>query len=630
MSLRGPKLLAWVMAAFVFAAMLQAGAATAAPWQADPLFHLDPEELPGTDARGTKIVYLVRDPQETEVSRLEREAANPLRWIEVPSIPGIYTVEGQLFDFTGKELKRASIAVFFDNAPPSPAEPEAPARWLLGTEAAVLKIDPPVEPLPLSGLRGYAVSLDRGGGSSPCAGPFICAAPEIDLAEEAGDSLSLGTLPEGITYARVAAVSGTGVPSSTRTAVFKVDATPPALSLHGAPGGWSSGPVRLTALASDRLSGMEAAGPLGPYTAVAVDGDAPVVAAGGTASAWVGGSGVHEVALSARDAAGNQSGGVGGSSAETALVRIDEEAPRVEFAAAQDPAEPERIEAFVGDPLSGASPNRGSIAVRLAGTRARFEELPTRVEEGRLVARWDSDSYPPGKYEFLATGFDRAGNAGRGDNRAHGGRMVLVNPLKGPVSLATKLSGNRFVGHLRSAGGGAVAGQEVAVTETFAAGAEPGRRTTLLRTDRDGAFSMRLRPGPSRDVVAGFGGSRTLTRAAGAKAHLAAATGVRLRASAATAKVGGKPIVFSGRVRAAGARRAVRGLPVELQFRYRGAGWREFRTVEADARGRFRYAYRFSDDDSRGVRFRFRAYVGGREGWPYEPGTSRPVLVAGR
>jgi len=52
--------------------------------------------------------------------------------------------------------------------------------------------------------------------------------------------------------------------------------------------------------------------------------------------------------------------------------------------------------------------------------------------------------------------------------------------------------------------------------------------------------------------------------------------------------------------------------------------------VEADARGRFRYAYRFSDDDSRGVRFQFRAYVNGREGWPYEPAYSRPIAVLGR
>jgi hypothetical protein len=69
---------------------------------------------------------------------------------------------------------------------------------------------------------------------------------------------------------------------------------------------------------------------------------------------------------------------------------------------------------------------------------------------------------------------------------------------------------------------------------------------------------------------------------------------------------------------------------VELQFRYPGAGWSGFRTVQTDAHGRFRYAYRFSDDDSRGVRFQFRAYAKGREGWPYEPAASRPIAVTGR
>lgn len=617
------RLLLWALALAVAAgAAAQAKAATAAPWQADPVFRLDPEQLPGTAPGATRIVYVVRDSQGSAVRTLDRPAENPLDWIEVPPVPDVYTVEGRLENSAGEELRRAAATVFFDDAAPLPPEPQAPERWLLGTEPATLKVDPPAEPLPLSGLRGYAVSLDGGAGSSPCAGPFLCAASEIDLAA-AGGSLSLGTLPEGVSYARVAAVSGSGVPSTARTVVFEVDATTPALSLQGAPDGWSSGPVKVSAVAADQLSGMAPGGPLGPHTAIAIDGGAPLATAGGAASAWVAGSGVHEVELSARDGAGNVA-------AATADVRIDEEAPRVEFAAAQDPAEPERIEAFVADPLSGPSPGRGSIGVRPAGTRARFEELPTRVEAGRLVARWDSDSYPAGKYEFLATGFDRAGNAGAGADRAHGGRMVLVNPLKTPTSLATRLSGLRLAGRLRSVGGGPAAGQEVTVSETFAAGAEPRRRTILLRTNPDGAFSLRLEPGPSRDVVARFGGNRVLARTAGPTVHLAAATAVRFRASAAAARVGGRPIVFSGRVGAAGARRAVRGLPVELQFRYPGAGWREFRTVEADARGRFRYGYRFSDDDSRGVRFRFRAYIGGREGWPYEPGASRPVLVRGR
>ena len=69
---------------------------------------------------------------------------------------------------------------------------------------------------------------------------------------------------------------------------------------------------------------------------------------------------------------------------------------------------------------------------------------------------------------------------------------------------------------------------------------------------------------------------------------------------------------------------------MELQFRLPGLPWTEFRTVQTDRRGRFRYGYRFSDDDSRGVRFQFRAYAPAQGDWPYEPGGSRPVAVRGR
>jgi hypothetical protein len=103
---------------------------------------------------------------------------------------------------------------------------------------------------------------------------------------------------------------------------------------------------------------------------------------------------------------------------------------------------------------------------------------------------------------------------------------------------------------------------------------------------------------------------------------------IGMHSSAAVATVGGRPIVFSGRVSAppfpAG------GKAVELQFRLPGLPWSQFRTVTADARGRFRYAYRFVDDDSRGARFQFRAVAPAQAGWPYLAAGSRPVTVRGR
>jgi hypothetical protein len=631
-----------VIAGFArFAAAFFAALALTAPpafsvtgaWQADSRFAIDPAQVPGYSPQAAGARYQLFDPQGSTVGPLfKRPITDLLRVFDVPWVPGTYELEAWIVDADGKEIRRATASLRFDDVPPPSPAPQAADGWLAEGSSAVLEVGHPEAPLPISGLRGYAVALDRGSGERPCAEPSLCTLAETDLAGGIDDdSISFGLLAEGTTFARVVAVSGAGVPSPMRTAVFRVDTTPPRLSLSGLPAGWSNGPVRVAALAQDSLSGMAAAGPTGPLTAISVDGGAPKAAPGDTVATWVSGSGIHTVRPTARDVAGNFSDADAGAGLPgTAVIQIDEDPPRIAFAAAQDPTDPERIEALVSDDLSGPSRSRGSIAVRPAGTRARFEELPTGLTAGRLLAHWDSDSYPPGKYEFLATGFDAAGNVASGANRAHGGRMVLVNPLKTPVSLTAELGKGRFGGRLRRIGGGGVAAQPIAVVETFAAGAEPQRRTTSRPTDANGAFSLRPRPGPSRDVVAYFAGTPTLSRSTSLSAHLEVSTGVRLRASRATATVGGAPVVFSGTVRALGARGAVRGLPVELQFRYPGAGWRGFRTVEADRRGRFRYAYRFSDDDSRGIRFEFRAHVKGREGWPYEPGSSRPVTVTGR
>ncbi|HEU5253206.1 MAG TPA: hypothetical protein VFU16_07775 [Solirubrobacterales bacterium] len=615
MSRIGRGLLSALVAAAAFAGADEpALAAGATPWQAMRHFTLEPSQVSEVPEGAARIVYRLLDPQGLPVGTpWEKSPHSPQGGVSVPPIPGVYTLEARFEDSAGSGLGESSVLLRFDDTTPPLPAPRAPGRWLMGTEQVSLGFDPPEGPLPPSGIAGYEVTLEVGRISR----------------YSTGEPVQLSFLPEGVHYGQVVAISGAGVRSQPRTVAFAVDGTGPTVSLR-APAGWSAGPTKLTATAWDALSGMEAAGSGGPFTAISVDGGAPVVAAGATASDWVGGSGVHSVRFYGRDAAGNLSDGRPGSPPSTAVVRIDEEPPRVEFAAAQDPADPERIEALVDDHLSGPSADRGTIAVRASGTRARFEPLPTRVEPGRLVARWDSDSYPPGKYEFLATGFDVAGNPGTGTGRAHGGRMVLVNPLKAPVVLATRLDGTLLTGSLRRALGAGVGGQTIVIDERFAAGADPRQRTTQLRTAADGSFSLRLPPGPSRDVTAGFDGSRLLTRAAGPAMHLTARTGVRFRASAATAAVGGRAVVFSGRVGRAGASRAVGGLPVQMQFRYPGAGWSEFRTVEADGRGRFRYAYRFSDDDSRGVRFQFRAYVKGREGWPYGPSASRPVSVRGR
>ena len=246
--------------------------------------------------------------------------------------------------------------------------------------------------------------------------------------------------------------------------------------------------------------------------------------------------------------------------------------------------------------------------------------------------------------------------------------MVLVNPLKTPVAIESGFGGKRllwqrcrrtgmgrrckrqsvesfdsrpaartvpygrgirFGGRLRTAAGAPLAGREVLVTEFFEAGSEEAARTTRVRTAGDGGFAVWLVPGPSRSVVASFAGTKLLSRGCGRSSQLGVLAGVRLRASSPVARIGGAAVVFSGQVDHRDASLPRGGIPVELQFRYPGADWSEFRTVQTDLRGRFRYPYAFSDDDSRGVRFQFRAFVASAAGWPYKASYSRPVFVTG-
>ncbi|MFN8163744.1 MAG: hypothetical protein U0R26_07910 [Solirubrobacterales bacterium] len=624
-------------------------------WHADNDFRLDwdpaPADLPLIAAEA-----LVRDANgQVVASRRIPAAMHQVEHLRVPSDPGRYTAEVRFEDVFG--LGPASrVTLLFDDVRPGPSRPLPPSGWIGGATAATLEIEHPVGPQPISGIRGYAVSVDREPTGSPCAGPDRCGEAETDLHSGVeGDKASLGLLPEGIHIAHVVAVSGSGMRSAiVGNARLKVDATPPEVTLAGTPGGWAAGPIRLTARASDSLSGMDPSGPTGSFTAIGIDGALPTVSPGASVTSVVSGEGVHRVDFYARDAAGN-GGEVVFHPPPFAIVRIDEGSPLVAFSRAQDPHDPERIEATVTDRLSGPDPTRGSISVRPAGAHRQFEPLQTTVSGGRLIARWNSDDYPTGSYEFQATGFDAAGNSSRSERRADGARMVLANPLKEPTVLQFGFGGERMIwqrctraaygrrcrrqvirsfeerpgirlvpsghgigvgGRLLSASGSPLAGLPVEVVETFDVGAGTARRTTTVQTGEDGEFQARLAPGPSRRVEAGFAGDRMLTRATGRQVRLGVLTALRLRVSAATASVGGAPVLFSGQIGDREAAIPSAGRPIELQFRLPGSAWGEFRTVQTDARGHFRYAYAFSDDDSRGVRFQFRAYAPPQPGWP--------------
>jgi hypothetical protein len=640
-------------------------------WHADPTFYVSWDPNP-PDKESVVYWYVVEGAAgKTLTFGEDKERANGAT-VRVPPTPGIYWIEantGPLHPF-GPEIAGPFVRapLYFDNARPQPVSIAAPA-WVAAGTTVPIRLSHPAAPLPISGIVGYAVSIDGVAEGVACARADRCAGGEVDLAGGVGqDSTSLPAPPEGISYVHAVAVSGSGMASSsTATVAVGVDGTAPRVRLEGAPAGWAAGPVHLTAVATDDLSGMAAAGPGGPITAIGVDGAPPAQAPGPSASATVAGEGSHQVIFWARDAVGNAGdGSLPFAHPATATLRIDETAPTVRFAAA-DPDDPERIEAIVGDVLSGPSADRGGIALRAAGTTGSFEPLPTAVERGRLVARWSSDDFPHGSYEFRATGYDAAGNSAT-NRDGDGPALVLQNPVKREARVAFGFGGaalvyprcvradghrrcrsatvrsfakrppNRTVpcchgavvgGRLVDAAGAPLAGQAVEVVENFAPGASSRTRATPLTTDATGYFHARLAPGPSRVVEARFAGTRHLTRAAGRSLRLRVRAAVRMKASTSRVLVGGTPVVFKGRIVHPEAPIPARGLPVELEFRLPWMPWTEFRTVQSDAAGRFAYPYSFNDDDSAGVRFLFRAFVPATGDWPFVPATSRPVPVTG-
>lgn len=622
-------------------------------WHADNSFSLIWDAPPPFTPAPIATHYRVRDPQGTAIQE------GGVGWIEdgigaliVPKVPGVYSAEVWFEEAGGAQGLPATVPMRFDDVRPGPVEPQRIAGWIGRTAFPLrVRIGHPSGPLPLAGIRGYAVSIDAAPVDIPCAASDRCSDAETTLREGvAGDEVAIGTLSEGVNYLHAVAVSGSGMKSATGGHIpLRVDVTDPTTKLTGLPPGWTNRPVWLTASAVDGGAGMAAdgVGPT-PFTAILDVGGAPSIGSGGSVTATVVSEGVHRIAYYARDAAGNVDdgavvNGIADRPPRTALVKIDRTSPKLAFANAQDPRDPELLRVRIADSLSGVDPSRGWVGVRSAGSGDRFEPLPLVASgSGELRARWDSDSFPAGNYEFRAIGYDVAGNAAVTTKRQNGSPMTLSNPLKTMTSLRAsfpRLGAKRTVPYSRRVliRGRLIAGRSspptsmpVRVIERFASGAHPPTRITAAMTEPNGTFSFRTSPGPSRTIAVSFDGNPTLTRSDEQELQLAVRSRVRLRTSAGFATIGGRPLIFSGRLAARPGEIPAGGRPVELQFRLPGLPWTEFRTVQTDAGGRFHYAYRFSDDDSRGVRFQFRAYAPAQEDWPYEPGGSQPLLVRGR
>jgi len=623
-----------------------------AGWRAESDFRLTWARPPsGEDPPLAATHFRLRDPHGASAA----QGTIPWTQTEVTvsataGVPGVYWAEVWLEDADGALGPPATVQLRFDDARPSPIEPLPVAEWL-GRSSFPLRVRlaHPAGAPPLSGIRGYAVAFGSDAGGEPCRDSGRCDEDELTLPGGIGDDeLTIAGLPEGATHLHAVAVSGAGMKSAPAGhAVLRVDTTDPAVRLGGTPEGWTNRSARLEATATDAGAGMSprSGGPP-PFTAIRVGDDAPTIALGATVSTEVVGEGAHRVAYYARDAAGNvndgaRSNGVVNREPRTSWVRIDRTPPAAAFTSGQDPGDPDLLRVRIADPLSGPRPARGWIGVRRAGSGDRFERLPAELPAGgELRARWASDAYPPGVYEFRATAHDAAGNVTVTGRRRDGAPMKLSNPLKATTGLRAGFHRGRLkraapygrririAGRLTTGRSSPLPGMPVRIIERFAPGARPAIRVSTVRTRPGGRFSHRLDPGPSREVDIEFAGAPTLAHSSSRRLELRVRSRVRLRTSSRVARVGGAPVIFHGRFFARGA--AAAGKAVHLQFRLPGRPWSSFRTLKTNGKGRFHYRYSFSDDDSRGARFQFRAFVPAQENWPYEPGGSRPVLIRGR
>ena len=574
------------------------------------------------------------------------QPAQRLDDLTVPNNPGFYSVQIWLEDAAGNTGAPATASLRFDDRRPGPAQPVVPAEWLSRGELPLqVRLDHPPAPLPASDIQGYAVSIDDRAGGDPCAALDRCSSAETDLKDGiGGDRLPVQDLSEGTSFIHAAAVSGSGMKSAlVRHAEIRYDRTDPLTVLGGAGPGWSNRPVHLIAHATDELSGMEPASGGAPATFIRVDGRVAAGAAGDKAETTIDSEGVHEISYYARDLAGNiddgiEVNGLRNRAPATEAVRIDLSGPVLAFSAAQDPQDPELIHVTVRDSLSGPDRGRGTIGVRRAGDDGPYSPLTTTFAEGGLEARWNSDAFAPGRYEFAAVAYDLAGNSSSTTSREGGGAMLLPNPLKTRTALTLRRGrigavpyGSRpFVrGRLATASGAPPSRRPVEVIEHFAAGSALETRVSRLRTRPDGRFSLRLGNGPSRTVQLRFPGDRRLAASLSRPARIMVGGLITLRTSSGFAVVGGRPLVFSGRVGQRLAKPPPTGKRIDLQFRLVGGTWKTFRSIHAGVSGAFRLPYRFVDQESRGTRFEFRALAGGEGSWPYARAVSAIRTVVG-
>jgi hypothetical protein len=352
--------------------------------------------------------------------------------------------------------------------------------------------------------------------------------------------------------------------------------------------------------------------------------------------------GEHTLQVWLEDEAGNHSYEL--TASEPVGLRLDQEAPSLAFTA-PDPGDPLRVAVGVSDRDSGVE--GGEIEIRRRGG-GPWTALPTAREGNRLVAYVDDDRFGDGAYELRARARDLAGNVAVTDRRTDGSRATLDLPAR----FATRLSVGaprtvgrgrrravrlvsalrvrhgaqvRLEGRLENSDGQPIPGASVDVSADSPGDAVGLVPAGLARTDRDGRFAYVARATRNKLLRFRYAGSRRI-RAAAADFTLTVPAASTIAASPRRLR-NGQTVHLSGTV-------LTRPLPpagklIEVQAFFRGR-FRTFSTTRADARGRWRFDYRFGGTRGR-VPYRLRALLPAEGGYPFLTGRSpvAKVLVVG-
>ncbi len=206
------------------------------------------------------------------------------------------------------------------------------------------------------------------------------------------------------------------------------------------------------------------------------------------------------------------------------------------------------------------------------------------------------------------------------------GQPSVEQPLVGTDTPVIRTSSSKNVtvqGTLKAGDGTPIGGAVLEVT-ALDLGIYDAKAKSLgtITTAPNGSFSIIVKPIGARRISVLFKPYPSSIGTAVASTIVRENLKLKAKRSKSRVKAGGR-FSISGQLQGAGA--ASSGAPVEIDVNI-GGKWRAVGVVKANAKGRFKWKYRFVRV-TRPTKFRFRAVVRGNKAWPWPTKASSQVKV---